>query len=102
VQHEATALRDFAKHKPCMARLLGICNWRWETTVLAHIRRAKVAGTGIKPPDLCAIFACSACHDEIDRRTRNHTLEAIDGALLDALVRQYAWYAEHQILVVAI
>lgn len=85
-----------------MARFFGICNWRWETTVLAHLRRAKVAGTSLKPPDLCAIFACSCCHDEIDRRTRNDTLEAIESDLLDALVRQYAWYAEHEVLVIAV
>jgi hypothetical protein len=97
-----TALRDFARNKPCMVRLVGICNWRWETTVLAHIRRAKVAGASIKPPDTCAVWACSSCHDEIDRRTRNDRVREIEGDLLDALVRQHAWYAEHEVLLVAV
>ncbi len=47
----------------------GVCNGNSETSVLAHIRLAGLCGTGIKPPDLIATIACSACHDEIDRRT---------------------------------
>lgn len=92
-------LRKLAKGKQCMVRLVGICNWNPETTVLAHIRRAHVAGAGQKPPDLCAVWACSACHDEIDRRTRNNRLREIEGDLLDALVRQLAWYDQHEIVI---
>ena len=95
-------LRQFAKGKPCMVRLVGICNFDPQTTILAHIRRAGVAGMGQKPPDTCAVWACSACHDEIDRRTRNRRLSEIDGDLLDALVRQLAWYDEHEILIAVI
>jgi hypothetical protein len=36
---------------------------------------------------------------EIDRRTRNHRLDEIAPDLLDALLRQHAWYAKHEILV---
>ena len=92
-------LREFARGKPCMVRLVGICNFNPETTVLAHIRRANIAGAGQKPPDTCAVWACSACHDEIDRRTRNHRLDEIAPDLLAALLRQHAWYAKHEILV---
>lgn len=92
-------LRQFAKGKPCMVRLVGICNFREETTVLAHIRRANVAGMGQKPPDTCAVWACSACHDEIDRRTRNRKLDEIAPDLLDALIRQLAWYDKHEVLI---
>lgn len=94
-----TKLREFAKDKPCMVRLVGICNFNNETTVLAHIRRANVAGVGQKPPDLCAVWACSACHDEIDRRTRNNRLRDIEGDILDALIRQLAWYEAHEIVI---
>lgn len=97
-----SALRKFAKGKPCMVRLVGICNWNPETTVLAHIRRAGVAGTGQKPPDLCAVWACSACHDEIDRRTRNNRLREIEGDVLDALVRQLAWYDKNEVLIAVV
>ncbi|HBA6506450.1 TPA: DUF1364 family protein [Escherichia coli] len=30
---------------------------------------AGICGTGMKPDDLIGAWACSACHDEIDRRT---------------------------------
>ena len=95
-------LRAFARGKPCLVRLTGICNWDDSTTVLAHIRRANVAGMGQKPPDTCAVWACSSCHDEIDRRTRNNRLKDIEGDLLDALIRQHAWYDKHEILIVTI
>jgi hypothetical protein len=97
-----TTLREFAKNKPCMVRLVGVCNFRDDTTVLAHIRRASVAGMGQKPPDTCAVWACSSCHDEIDRRTHTRRLKAIEGDLLDALVRQLAWYDKHEVLVAVI
>lgn len=91
-------LRQFANGKPCMVRLVGICNRDSTTTVLAHIRRANVAGIGQKPPDTCAVWACSACHDIIDVRTRNNRLGEIEGDLLDALVRQLAWYDKHEVI----
>lgn len=53
-----------------MVRLPGVCNGNPETTVLAHYRLAGLCGMGLKPPDWSAAWACSACHDEIDRRTR--------------------------------
>lgn len=85
-----------------MVRAFGVCNWRPETTVLAHIRLAGIAGFGQKPPDTCAVFACSDCHDMIDVRTRNGTLYRIYDLLLFALLRQHAWYAERQILIVVV
>jgi hypothetical protein len=51
-------------------RIPGICNGNPETTVLAHYRMAGTCGTGFKPNDFQGAWACSACHDEIDRRTR--------------------------------
>jgi len=93
-------LRSLARGKPCMVRLPAICNGNPETTVLAHIRRAGVAGIGQKPPDVCGVWACSACHDEIDRRTHLLSKDYVDVAMLDALIRQLAWYAEHEVLLV--
>jgi hypothetical protein len=52
-----------------MVRLPGICNHNPETTVLAHYRLAGQSGIGMKSPDLLAAWACSACHDAIDRRS---------------------------------
>lgn len=65
-----TNLRKEAKGRECQVRLSGICNGNPETTVLAHYRLAGTCGVGIKPNDLQAAWACSSCHDEIDRRTR--------------------------------
>ena len=62
-------LRKAARGRECQVRIPGVCNGNSETSVLAHIRLAGLCGTGIKPPDLIATIACSACHDEIDRRT---------------------------------
>jgi hypothetical protein len=62
-------LRKIAKGKPCMVRLPDVCNHNDETTVLAHIRMAGISGMGIKADDLLGAWACSACHDTIDRRS---------------------------------
>jgi hypothetical protein len=51
-----------------MVRLPNICNFNNETTVLAHYRLAGISGMGIKSDDLIGAWACSACHDAIDRR----------------------------------
>lgn len=110
-------LEKLARGQQCMVRLAGICNFNQETTVLAHIRRANVAGRGQKPTSTCAIWACSSCHDCIDGRTEfrlmlplsempRMELEALatrlwlDSDILSALVRQLTWYDKHEILVV--
>ena len=64
-------IRKSARGQECQVRLPGICNGNPETTVLAHYRMAGMCGMGIKPPDFMGAYACSACHDEIDRRTRH-------------------------------
>lgn len=62
-------LRNEARGRECQVRIYGICNHNPETTVLAHYRMAGLCGTGMKPDDLLGAWACSSCHDEIDRRT---------------------------------
>ena len=52
-----------------MVRLQGICNHNPETTVLAHIRMPGISGMGMKADDLLGAWACSSCHDAIDRRS---------------------------------
>jgi hypothetical protein len=63
------SLRTEAKGRNCMVRLPNICNFNNETTVLAHYRLAGISGMGIKSDDLIGAWACSACHDAIDRRS---------------------------------
>jgi hypothetical protein len=86
-------LRKFARDKPCQVRAPGICNFNPETTVLAHIRRGGVAGVGQKPADIIGVHACSNCHDLIDGR-RPHTINDLDGIILDALCRTLAVVAK--------
>lgn len=63
-----TDLRKYARGKPCMIRIAGICNGNTETTVLAHVRMAGITGMGQKSPDLLGAWACNACHDAVDKR----------------------------------
>ena len=44
---------------------------------------------GQKPPDTCAVLACSACHDAIDRRDimGAYTPVEMDTMILDGLCR---------------
>lgn len=64
------ALRDSAKGEDCTLRIPGVCQFDPETTVLAHLPFGG-RGTGYKASDLHAVYACAACHDELDGRARN-------------------------------
>ena len=63
-----TNLRKEARGRGCMVRIPEVCNHNSETVVLAHYRLAGVSGIGMKSPDVLGAWACSACHDAIDRR----------------------------------
>ena len=62
--------RKEAKGRACQVRLVGVCNYNPETTVLAHIRATGITGAGQKAPDQLGAWACSCCHDAIDLRTK--------------------------------
>lgn len=80
-------LRQSAKGEACTVMLPG-CLYGGETVVLAHIRRPWNAGVGMKPLDLHGCFACAACHDKIDGRTKHGLSRAeLDSYLLDAHMR---------------
>ncbi|MBA5202212.1 DUF1364 domain-containing protein [Pectobacterium aroidearum] len=68
--------KEEARGRDCQIRIPGVCNFNPETTVLTHYRLAGTCGTGIKPDDRQAAWGCSACHDEVDRRTRHIDTEA--------------------------
>lgn len=60
-----------ARGRECQIRVPGICNGDPETTVLAHFRMSGTrCGVGLKPNDLQAAWACSACHDAVDARVK--------------------------------
>lgn len=59
-------LMQSAHGMPCSLRLPGICNHNRSTTVMAHLVGVGKS-MGSKVSDLHTAFACSACHDAIDR-----------------------------------
>ena len=84
-------LRKQAKGRGCTVRLPGVCNHNSETVVLAHIRMPGVSGTGLKADDLLGAWACSACHDAIDRRAHTDLdRDYVRLAHLEGMVRTIA------------
>jgi hypothetical protein len=70
-------LTELAEGQRCTVRL-PCCNGRTDTTVLAHYRSVRLgAGMAFKPHDLIGAFCCSACHDEVDRRTRIYSYQEV-------------------------
>ena len=61
-------LRDSAKGQECTIQCPSVCSHDPDTTVLAHLTNES-HGMGLKADDVSACFACSSCHDWIDRRT---------------------------------
>ena len=68
-----------------------------ETTVLCHLPN-RSHGSGLKGHDFIAAYGCSACHDEIDRRTRYMTVEQRKAFMYDALVEALNTFYEEGFL----
>jgi hypothetical protein len=83
-------LRDHARGKDCKIRLPGVCNFNPETTVLCHARLAGLTGMGQKAPDLLGAHGCSACHDEVDGRTRVLEREFVRLCFYEGVLRTQA------------
>lgn len=60
-------LRLAARDQDCTVRIVGVCNRDTTTTVLAHLPDPS-HGIGLKAHDIAAVWACSACHDQLDGR----------------------------------
>ncbi|MCO8052432.1 DUF1364 domain-containing protein [Proteus penneri] len=80
-------LRKEARGRECQIRIPGVCSGNSETVVLAHYRMSGICGIGIKPNDVFGAWACSACHDEIDRRTRITDAEYAKQCHLEGIIR---------------
>jgi len=93
-----TNLRKIARDRDCQVRIPGICNFDPATTVLAHYRLAGTCGMGLKPHDLLGAWACSSCHDEIDRRTRNIPADEAQLAHLQGVIRTLAELIKEEVL----
>lgn len=65
-------LRQYARGKPCLTRIPGVCNHNPETTVLAHLPGA---GLAIKSDDIQGAWGCSDCHDVVDFRRNEYLKE---------------------------
>ncbi|EXI61510.1 hypothetical protein MHD_04440 [Mannheimia granulomatis] len=63
-------LRKEARGRECQVRVVGVCNRRADTVVLAHYRMSGLNGIGQKPDDVFGAWACSACHDAVDDRIK--------------------------------
>nr|WP_286948282.1 DUF1364 domain-containing protein [Pseudomonas sp. UBA6718] len=83
-------LTKLARDRECQVRIPGVCNGNPETTVLAHYRLPGTCGVGMKPHDLLGAWACSSCHDEIDRRTRRIDADSASLAHLEGVIRTQA------------
>lgn len=93
-------LRSYAAGKPCQVRLPGICNHDPMTTVLAHPRLAGITGVSMKAPDELGAWACSACHDAIDRRAHTDLdREYVMQAHYEGILRTQAALLREEILV---
>lgn len=84
------ALRDSARMQDCTLRIPDVCNWIPETTVLSHLPCGQ-KGTGMKSPDMMAVFACSDCHRFLDGSRRSE-LTATD--LLRALAETQLYWIQ--------
>ena len=82
-----TKLTKSARGRECQVRIPGVCNWNSETVVLAHLPGG---GMGSKVPDIHGAYCCSACHDEIDRRTRTIPVEKAHLYHLEGVIRTQA------------
>ena len=81
-------IRKSARGQQCQIRLIGICNHNPETVVLAHYRMAGTCGTGMKPSDIQAAYACSRCHDVVDGRLKTDlSRDEIQTAFAEGVMR---------------
>ena len=68
------SIRKAARGQDCTLNIVGACNYSLETVVLCHYPDES-HGIGHKACDFSAGFACSACHDVVDRRVINQEFE---------------------------
>lgn len=84
-------LRRSARGQQCALNIVGVCNYDPSTVVLAHLRGyGGGEGMGRKPDDLAGVYACSDCHDAIDRRVFSPEFEDNrERYLIRALIRTH-------------
>lgn len=97
---KSNALRESARGESCTVQIAGVCNWLWETTVLAHLPDES-NGMGKKSDDISVCYSCSSCHDAIDRRVRSWELETDrEWYLRRAMVRTWRKFIEKGLITI--
>tara|TARA_Y100000310_G_scaffold340794_1_gene437792 strand:- start:2895 stop:3197 length:303 start_codon:yes stop_codon:yes gene_type:complete len=89
-------LRESARGEMCNLRIVAVCNFDPETTVLAHLD-SQFKGMAMKGPDYLGVFACSNCHAALD----GHKVPQRHFYMLVALQRQLKWWFDNGYLEVA-
>lgn len=90
-EQPATNLRKEAANRMCQVRIPGVCRARHDDCVLAHAQTpAGIRGMGQKAPDLIGAWACSACHNEYDRRTRLLEVDFVRLCFYEGVLRTQA------------
>lgn len=89
-----TDLRKLARGMDCQVRFPQHCCGDTETTILAHLAKPSLTGSGMgyKAVDLFGAWACTTCHDLIDRRVYIPNVEWKDVyiAKLEGVIRTQA------------
>jgi hypothetical protein len=94
------SFESLARNQQCYMRLPGVCNGNPETTVLAHIRRGNLGGTGLKPVSIFAVPMCFDCHNAYDARCRTkYSRTELDAEALRALGQWLAWLWKEEYLI---
>jgi hypothetical protein len=78
-------ITESARGEDCTVRLPGVCNFNPETVVFAHLNGVRF-GHGVGKKTKWGAYACSACHDELDRRTRRMDSEFVKLAHYEATI----------------
>lgn len=92
-------IRNSARGQECQVRIPGVCNRNNETVILAHVGGG--AGMGQKCDDIHATYACSACHDVIDRRVRQGNASEVQVYAYEGMVRTQKLLLEQKLIQVA-
>ena len=85
-----TDLRKLANGRECTVRVPFCCNGNPETVVLCHYRLLGLSGMGIKSPNWCGAYACSACHSAIDSGSANFSRDELNLMHAEGVLRTLA------------
>lgn len=98
---ESKKLRDSARDEECTLQIVGVCNFNWQTTILAHLPDES-NGMSTKSDDISACYACHACHDAIDRRNNDASMtgEEREWYMRRAMVRTWRRLIEKGIVTI--